>query len=50
MNATTIHTVESVAEIARRAMLKAAKSDSELRLCDYTDFAERLVNPQRSLF
>ena len=39
-----------LAEIARRLMLKAAKSDSDLRLDDYTDFAERIVNPQAALF
>jgi len=39
-----------LAEIAQRIMLEAAGRDADLRLDDYADFAERVANPQPSLF
>ena len=39
-----------LAGIADRIMLKAANDDPLLRLDDYADFAERIINPQRNLF
>ncbi len=39
-----------LSEIANCAMLKVAGRDADLRLDDYADYAERIINPQRSLF